>query len=906
MSRNPLKTEAIKAFLNVNTHPELARLYNHDMEVQVNVAQDGGTRVDNTFKGRQWHGFTDGLTTWKPIRIPYNANVEPEYEDRPISYDLAAHVEGIGMTGWDWKNRLSRHVGFDFDAMVGHSEAHSCKLTDKQLAEVQQAAFDIPWVTVRRSTSGNGLHIYVFVDPVSTANHNEHAALARAIIGMMAAKTGFDFQSKVDICGGNMWVWHRKMKGTNGLTLIKQGTILYDIPPNWRDHVKVVKGVKKRTVPLFIEEAGNQVEDLFDDLTGKRNNVPLDEEHRKLINWLEENGYPCAWDQDRHMLTTHTVHLKQAHEELSLKGLFDTKSSHSSPMNCYLFPMRKGAWAVRRFSPGVQEHGSWTQDGAGWTQCYYNRNPDLPTAARSHGGSEIKSGGFAFSTAEEAMSAAKQLGIDMEVPRWALTKAAKLKEHKDGRLVAEIDFDPKRDAAAGGIPGWHLEGKTWTHIFNANLRQPAEIEVGNYDDVVRHLITETGEDCGWALRSEDVWVTEPLTHVRAGLQGALGLGSKEVSAIIGGSVFRHWKLVNRPFKPEYPGDRQWNRRAAQFAYHPTENRDNLQYPTWTKILNHCGQGLDDAIRDNNWCKSNGILTGGDYLKVWVASLFQKPHLPLPYLFFYSKEQNTGKSSFHEALSELVTSGVERADAALTNPQGFNAEIANAVLCVVEEINLSVSKVAYNRIKDWVTSRRLPVHEKGLTPYSVPNTTHWVQTANDYTYCKVFPGDTRITMTYVRPLPPEDLIPKERLLEALRKEAPDFLAEVLNLEIPPSNDRLNVPVISTTEKLSAQQSNLNALESFLDAMTYRVDGKMIKFGEFVVKFHDWLDANDVHEWTKIKIGKMLPPHCPKGRRPQDGQFYIGNIAWTPSKNGDPVLPKLVLSEGGNLVPIGAKR
>jgi hypothetical protein len=902
----PLRTQAVKNFLMARTHPDLANLYSYDMEVQVNVAPDGGERIGGDYKGRQWHGFTDGINTWKPFRVPRNANTDPEYEDVEMNFDLDSHAEGIGMTGWDWKNRVSLHVAYDFDAISGHSDKHKRKLTDVELREVQDRINAIPWTTLRKSTSGSGLHLYVFIEPTPTSNHNEHAALARAILGMLSAQTGFDFHGKVDICGGNMWVWHRKMRGTDGLRLIKQGEVLTDIPPNWRDHIPVVSGKRGKTLPEFIENSDvPELERIFEDLTGQGTRVPLDDDHRKLLDWLRNNNCMAHWDQDRHMLVTHTFHLKEAHEDLNLKGIFKTLSTGTErgiDQNCFCFPIRKGAWAIRRFTPGVQEDPSWTQDGAGWTRCFYNREPDLATASKANDGIEHKSGGFVFAQAEQAQEAARQLGVDLDLPNWALHRRAKLKEHKDGRLIVDLDHDANRDLLAGGLKGWLPESKVWTRVFDTQLRSVTEADGGNYDDLIRHIVTETGEDCGWTLKADGVWADEPLTHVKAALQGALSLNVKEATQVIGSSVLRHWKLVNRPFQPEYPGDRQWNRGAAQFVYHPTENLDDLNYPTWLKVLEHCGYGLNDAVKINGWCKANGILTGADYLKVWVASLFQYPLQPLPYLFLYSMEQNTGKSILHEALSLLVTSGVERADTALTSQGNFNGELAAAILCVVEETDLSKSKVAYNRIKDWVTSRQLPIHPKGGVPHTIPNTTHWIQCSNDPTYCPILPGDTRITMVHVSPLDPVDLIPKEQLLRMLQKEAPDFMAAVLSLEIPPSNDRLNIPVVETGEKVVAQESNRTELERFIIARIHSFDGVVIKFSEFYDRFIEGLDANERNDWSKIRVGRELPPHMPNGRSTKDGQFYIANVSWT-APNGEAKLPKFIVNAKGMLERLG---
>jgi len=118
------RSESIKLFLDAMAPPELAALYHLGMECQVNVAQDGGERTDGEFKGRKWHGWTDGMTTWKTFRIPYKADTNPEYLDKAIRFDLAAHAEGIGLTGWDWQRKVSRWVAYDFDAIMGHSEQH--------------------------------------------------------------------------------------------------------------------------------------------------------------------------------------------------------------------------------------------------------------------------------------------------------------------------------------------------------------------------------------------------------------------------------------------------------------------------------------------------------------------------------------------------------------------------------------------------------------------------------------------------------------------------------------------------------------------------------------------------------------------------------------------------------------
>lgn len=854
------RSEAVAQFLTKHAHPDLSIRYRLGMECQVNVAQDAGDRISGDYRGRKWQGFSDGLETWKSFRIPYNANKVPTYDDRNMTFDFATHVEAIGMTGWDWENLCSRWVAYDFDAIVGH-ESSATRLTKLELDDVRKAAEDIPWVTLRKSTSGRGLHLYVSLDAVHTENHNEHAALARSILGMMSALVGYDFESRVDICGSNMWVWHRKIGESDGLDIIKEGGILKNVPSNWKDHLNVIQNKRQRTT--------------IDEICGQQQYTELDPAHKDLVKYFEENGCVWWWDQDKHMLVTHTTHVAKAFEDLKMKGFFQTETTGGSDHNCFLFPMRNGAWSVRRFTRGVNEHASWDQDGSGWTRCYLNKTPNLITAAKAYGGLEQPKGGFVFREAEIAQSAARLLGVDIQIDSRFSKRRAVLKEHKDGRLI--ITLDKESHDTHAGMEGW-LPDKEWTKIYNAKVSDPSEPEdVGNFDDMVRHIVTVTNEDYGWMIQAEGAWRQEPLTHVKHAML-SIGLDNKAVTNLVGASVFKCWTLVNQPFQPEYPGDRKWNRNSAQLKFQVSQG-DDLQYKTWLGVLSHCGSGLNDAVAQDTWCKANGILYGRDYLKCWIASLFQKPKEPLPYLFFHG-EQNCGKSIFHEALSLLLTNGYRRADAAITSQGGFNAELEGAIICVIEETDLSEHKIAYNRIKDWVTSRELLIHPKFGTPYHATNTTHWIQCSNSATACPSFAGDTRITMIRVPDLDPLQLIPKRKLIEMLEAEASDFLGEIMRLELPESPDRLNIPILDTSEKLMMQRLAKNPFDGFLQDSTSHVPGRQIKFSELYAKFIESIDMIERGNWSKTRIGKLIQRHpYVKGRNRKDAQWYVGNIAWT---------------------------
>jgi len=858
------RSDAIANWLNVKAKEDMARLYTCDMEVQVNVAIDNGERVDNEFKGKKGVAYTDGCTTWASFRMPRNAMSTPEANDSEITF-AAEHFEAVGLTGWNWKNRTSDWVAFDFDAITGHSEKHLKKLTAEELGNVQRAACELPYVTVRKSTAGKGLHLYVFLDSVPTANHTEHAALARAILGKISMDTGFDFKSKVDVCGGNMWIWHRKTEGTDGFALIKDGGILDKVPVNWRDHIAVVKGTRHRTGPKEILESLDK--DNFEQLVGQSTRTPLDDQHKALLLWLE-GKHACWWfDPDCHMLVTHTGWLQQAHTDLGMRGVFKTSAPCSDlfEQNCFCFPMKNGVWAVRRYGQGTGEHESWTQDGTGWTRCFFNKAPDLETAARANQGAENAKGWFVFPSMSELSAALDAMNVNIAFDSKYAGREARYKSH-DGRILVAIE---RKDNDAA-MEGWVAEKKLWTRIFNVAASQKVQ-ETPQYDENVRHVVSQ-GEDAGWFIFSE-CWRDEPLTHIQLAMKSQ-GLGTSEVANVLGNAVLKPWELVSVPFAAEYPGERKWNRNAAQLRYPPSQH-DNLTYDTWKSILSHCGSALDSAIKQHPWCKQNGIVTGADYLKLWIANVLQFPYDPLPYLFFYSPEQNTGKSTFHEAIAELLTQGCVPAHSALTDQRGFNSELHGAVVCVVEELNVNSSKSAADRIKAWVTGRTLPIHPKGGTVYSVPNTTHWIQVANNIDYCPVFPGDTRITVIRVPIL--ESDIPKKTLMTRLQAESPDFIAELLRLELPRPPDRLNLPVIETSDKSAAQAATRDELQQFLLEHVEVCNGSYILFSEMFEKFKSQNDNMTNSRWSPIRFGrecKLLRGHSARF----SNAVIFANVKW----------------------------
>lgn len=863
-----LRTEAIKNFLAMASSP-LARLYNKSMEVQVNVAMDDGARVRN--KDFRSPVYTDGIETWKSFRIPYNADSDPVYNDKDMEYNLSQHAEGIGMTGWDWEFKCTRWIGFDFDSITNHKAG----LSQDEMQIVLASAMSIPYANIYKSTSGKGYHIYIFFEqPFKSNNHTEHAAVARAMLNVLSVDAGFDFASSVDCMGGVLWVWHRKTGNSDGLSLVKQGILcpINKIPINWRSHLNVVKKKAKR---VSIEN--KDIESLATSL----NMIQLEEPHRKIMLWLSQNARFNWWfDSDIQMLVCHTLDLKECHLALKLEGLFETNSSGSSDQNCFCFPIRGGGFIVRRYSKGVQEHECWELDDNGWTSTELNVKANFVRSVNYRKGLLDSKGFYHFPDGATINLMFEDLNIGYRVPESMMREYFKVQLKMDKlAIIASIPVSGTRPN------DWVLNKTQLEKVILYNEKKIGSEKLLDLDSKMRHLVYE-GTNAGFSVMNKNnEWIDQDVGNVQKMLQTQFPeLSIKEIQGNIGNMLWNPWKLVNQPFQEEYPGIRTWNKESAQFAYDPIKG----DCRTWISMLDRLGKEIDEPVLMNDWCAKNFISTGGEFLLYWIASMFQRPTLPLPYLFFWSVKQDTGKSSFHEALSMLFKNmvGVCRADNVLDNASGFNGEMFNAVLCVIEEKDFSgADKLAYGRIKDFVTSITVNIQKKYHDSFKAINTTHWVQCANNANACPIGEGgngnsDTRIISIEVQPI--EVQIPKETFMGQLKSEASAFIHLIMNeIVLPLPHSRMGLPTLITRSKKEISKSNQNLMYQFIEERCFCVYGHYVPFSQFYLKFQIYLQnkaPNKAEYWNKTRIGLNFHEFDAVFRGRHKGEEVFFNMAF----------------------------
>jgi hypothetical protein len=863
--------EAVTRFLKDHAVPDLARLFDETMECQVLVPKDEAT-------GRFVGGY--------PFRIPKNAGTVPEYEDKPIRWRLDEHALAVGATGFSWVNGESRWFAVDFDSAIGHKAG----LSDEDLVRVREAVSRVPWAELRKSKSGRGYHaLVVFAKPVPTKNHKEHADLARVVFDLMSKAAGIDLGPWADVVGGNTWLWHRN-RGDDGFALVKPGEPFDGVPEDWRALVPTSRKARR----------GDDAR--IDSLAAGRRPEPLDDEHRRLLAWLNESAGNADWEwrEDLGLLRCHTVTLREAHAALRLRGVFRTESDGRDLMtaNCFAFPAPGGSWAVRRFGRGVQEASTWRRDESGWTRCDYNSVASLSMVAVAHGGTDNDRGGYGFASLAKAREALADLGIRTEGLDGLNDRQATL-TRRPGKVVLRVDRRPDE----GPPKGFTRDGKNGPWLRSFEHEDPRH-DTATADHLVRSVAKRT-KDAGLYLKTPRGWVSTSESKVRAALVSQ-GHGQQQAQAMVGEAVLNAWELIDEPFGPEEPGGRSWNLFGARLSRVPAEGA----HPHWDRILKHLGRGLDDAVRSDAWCKDNDVKDGAEYLLLWVAALFQEPKKRLPFLFFFSEAQATGKTTFHWALSFLFEEGRGYVDAgrAITNKAQFNGELRGAVLCAVEEINCAKDPDVNARLKNLVTGDTISIRALYQDSIDLPNLTHWVQTANDRSYCYIGDTDTRIVVVEVPPFEQGAELPKDVLRARLEEEAAAFLYTVLHKTIPASPGRLRIPPVETEAKRDERMRNKSALRRFLDEETKPLDGAAIPWSVFVARFMAWLDPSEVREWSPSRVQREMPSQFPRGRRGEN-VAHVGNIAWAndeaPQTSGRRLVPRgkrLVEDDG----PTGANR
>ena len=694
----------------------------------------------------------------------------PKEEDGQLidkEHDVPDDTEiiAVGTAFWNWRKGAMDTVGIDVDTDHNHAGG----LESNAFQEVSEKLALIPWLDIKTSTGGEGLHAFPkFTQPVPVTSRAECSALARAVLVLMERHTKFDFNKARDCAGSNFWIYKEDAAPNAYQTVQAHSEELSpeELPAGWID----AKTASNRRIDY------------------SPSTVELEPEHLKIEKEIAEQGYTIIWVDEYKCYHIHTKSLEQAAEKHKYRGIFKTVSDGTDPgsPNGYMFPLPDGGFFVKRFGD-ANEHGTWF-DGANGPYAYLNVEVPIQKSAEHFSRADSPEG-YVLS-AENLVDCLKAAGIEFEYPEALRNRDIYMKV-----MTKELRFSTEKIQSDKPIDGWVAKKATWTKSLklsrSSNPHKFADqIRVSN---LVRAVSTDT-ESSKWCISTDGEWKASTPNEVRNVMFTELPY-SDRITTTMGEMRKRPHLLIFEPFKPEYLPGRRWNHNAPQLACQPADNAGDT--PTWDAVFDHIGKGLDDTMADCELCQELKITSGAHYLKLWTALLFRKPEQRTPYLFLTSRKNNTGKSSFGSAISRLIDPGVGEISAEALAGQ-FSGELEHKVLCLIEELDLrDKKKTAYTKLKKILTSKEVTVRRMRMDAYNIPNFTHFVHTANDARFVPCESEDTRIVMIDV----PEIETPIESLQfdQGIRDEAPSMLRKLLDLPLPEPKGRFWLPVISTALK-----------------------------------------------------------------------------------------------------------
>ena len=517
------------------------------IETQANIRTDIGTpRTKRLPSGKTLNYRVDGNWAFKNIRYPRHAMDDPDWEADPgCRFPFDPYLQELGTTWFAQSNSL--RWGYDIDAVWGHKGGHG--LSDSELQTIRSAVESVEYVELRRSTSGKGLHLYILASGVAVANHTQHAAVGRALLGKLCLDAGLDFAPQVDCVGGNMWIWSRRATLENrGFELLKAASRVLtpdDLPRNWRDHLDVMKRKRARIrVPSGEED---QVAEFATKTT-------LDEEHKRIFDAYRQTEFVLIHNPDFGCWYGHTKGFATVHETLRLKGFFKTNTEATEPdvPNCYVFLRPNGTLFIVRFKT-QDEDPSWGKTAKGERCCLYNRPIDLKTACQAVGGVWIGGGACTCHTSAQAAQLAAMFGFTL--PPLASDRPVNFKYQDAYTIAAET-----KQLAGEVVKGWGIGFRKLVVTFEVEPTPEAEHD---YDSVARHVVTAERENAGWLMLTDaKEWTFEPKDTVLDRVCHRFGVPGKYRSPVAGEIAGNPYRLVNEPYQPEFLPGRQWNKFGA--------------------------------------------------------------------------------------------------------------------------------------------------------------------------------------------------------------------------------------------------------------------------------------------------------------------------------------------------------
>jgi hypothetical protein len=282
--------------------------------------------------------------------------------------------------------------------------------------------------------------------------------------------------------------------------------------------------------------------------------------------------------------------------------------------------------------------------------------------------------------------------------------------------------------------------------------------------------------------------------------------------------------------------------------------------TKTKLFSEYSQKLREGVNFINkhiqtvWCSNNKILT--EYTLNWIAHMISGRKMET--VLFIQSPQGSGKGTITEFIQEKVLG--DKIVKITSDPNiisgTFNKEIEGHILLILEEMPTGKNEwhTFSQRMKHLITGRKIEIHEKNKTPYSLDNNLSIIINTNNKNAIRLETGDRRYVYLDVSVERIGDTDYFDDLYEIMRLPGIGEAYYAYMLERAKNTPNFTERKIPRTNAKQDQIiDSLHKVHKYIKDIYLRSQrGINIPFSEF---YHDYIQTNDDSS-SRQRIRKIL--------------------------------------------------
>jgi len=321
---------------------------------------------------------------------------------------------------------------------------------------------------------------------------------------------------------------------------------------------------------------------------------------------------------------------------------------------------------------------------------------------------------------------------------------------------------------------------------------------------------------------------------------------------------------------------------------PARLKHENNYNLWDGFRMERYEGYADNESVNTLLEHIRLISGDecyDYMIKWIAHMLQYPASIPGVCILIKTEQGLGKQFMFRILEAMIGKKYCVKTANHENIVGkFNNLAENKVLVCLDEMNMTVSKVHEDSIKEMITESEFDINPKRISAYKARNFTHMLVFSNRDFPWKLDQGDRRcLAIDNTNKVPSREYFSEIDLLiedDPTIKSLYDYFMSIDVRKFDPKGDRPNTEFTKELKEISMpleQQFYIHYLRKIgLDKESARYVGSNDLYAEFKqFIFENFSDIKNYPSQVKFAISIKKMEGC-EPRRSSTERGYVIDV------------------------------